>query len=132
MRQYSGCVNGPLLDRNNLHLEVPRVSLDAIAGDKDGESSASVRTRVVAEREIQTRRFAGEPGIHCNAEMGLRRLKQHAMPGPRGRAAGPFRTRVSPDSTRRTDDCGSGRRRVGSGPQAHPSTRGSILTSCCY
>ena len=86
VRQYRARLSGPLLDRLDLHIEVPRVSLDAIAGDKDGESTASVRARVIAAREIQRQRFAAAEGIHCNAQMGLRMLKQHAMPDARGRA----------------------------------------------
>ena len=74
------------VDRIDLHIEVPRVSLDAIVGDKDGESTANVRMRVIAAREVQSTRFAEEQEIHCNAQMGLRLLKQHAMPDPRGRA----------------------------------------------
>jgi len=86
VRQYRGRISGPLLDRIDLHIEVPRVSLDAIAGDKDGESTASVRARVIAAREIQRRRFAGVNGLHCNAQMGLRLLKEYAMPDARGGA----------------------------------------------
>jgi magnesium chelatase family protein len=86
VRQYRGRVSGPLLDRIDLHIEVPRVSLDAISGDRDGESTASVRARVIAAREVQSTRLAAEPGIHCNAQMGLRLLKHHAMPDGRGRA----------------------------------------------
>jgi magnesium chelatase family protein len=86
LRQYRARISGPLLDRIDLHIEVPRVSLDAIAGDKDGESSESVRGRVIAAREMQTERFAVEPGIHCNAQMGLRLLRRHAASDARGRA----------------------------------------------
>jgi magnesium chelatase family protein len=65
---------------------VPRVSLDALAGEKAGESTAEVRKRVVAAREIQARRFVEELGVHCNAQMGLRLLSQRAWPEPRGHA----------------------------------------------
>lgn len=86
VRQYRARISGPLLDRIDLHIEVPRVSLDAISGDKDGESTADVRRRVIAAREVQSGRFAEEPEIHCNAQMGLRLLKLHAIPDARGRA----------------------------------------------
>jgi len=86
VRRYRGRVSGPLLDRIDLHIEVPRVSLDAIAGTSDGESTAAVRTRVIAAREIQTARYADEPGAHCNAQMRLRLLTRHAWPGQRGHA----------------------------------------------
>jgi magnesium chelatase family protein len=67
-------VSGPLLDRIDLHIEVPRVSLDALASDKQAEGSASVLEPVIDARGVQTRRLAGENGIHCNAQMRLRLL----------------------------------------------------------
>jgi len=78
-------VSGPLLDRIDLHIEVPRVSLDALSSDTGGESSASVRARVIAAREIQSRRFADAPGVHANAQMGICALNRHAKPDPRGK-----------------------------------------------
>ncbi len=86
LRQYRSRLSGPLLDRIDLHIEVPRVSLDALASDTEGESSANVRRRVIAAREIQTRRFADQPGVHCNAQMRLAQLRAFARPDPRGMA----------------------------------------------
>jgi len=84
IRQYRSRVSGPLLDRIDLHIEVPRVSLDALAADREAESSESVRGRVVAAREMQAQRFAADVGVHANAQMGLRLLRRHANPDARG------------------------------------------------
>jgi magnesium chelatase family protein len=56
--RYRGRISGPLLDRIDLHVEVPRVTVDVLGGDTTGEPSAAVRTRVVAARERQRRRGA--------------------------------------------------------------------------
>jgi magnesium chelatase family protein len=85
IQQYRARVSGPLLDRVDLHIEVPRVSLRALSSDQPAESSAVVRGRVIAARERQQERYAGERGIHCNAQMDLRLLRTHAAPDRRGR-----------------------------------------------
>jgi magnesium chelatase family protein len=54
--RYRGRISGPLLDRIDLHVEVPRVTVDVLGGDTTGEPSAAVRARVVAARERQRRR----------------------------------------------------------------------------
>jgi len=56
--RYRGRVSGPLLDRIDLHVEVPRVGVDVLGGDATGEPSATVRARVVAARARQQRRGA--------------------------------------------------------------------------
>jgi magnesium chelatase family protein len=65
-----------LLDRIDLHVEVPNVPYRTMAGEATGESSEAVRARVIAAREIQARRFAGRRKVFCNARMGPRELKQ--------------------------------------------------------
>jgi magnesium chelatase family protein len=85
IRQYRGRVSGPLLDRIDMHIEVPRVSLDALASDRDAESSAAVRARVIAARQIQMERFGNDSGVHTNGQMGLQHLKRHAIPDRRGK-----------------------------------------------
>ncbi|MDM7916532.1 MAG: YifB family Mg chelatase-like AAA ATPase [Candidatus Eisenbacteria bacterium] len=85
VRHYRSRVSGPLLDRIDLHIEVPRVSLDALSNDAPGESSAAVRERVLAARAVQTHRFRNFPGIHCNAQMDVRLLTTFASPETKGR-----------------------------------------------
>lgn len=66
--RYLSRVSGPLLDRLDLHIEVPPVEFDELASSDDAESSASIRRRVNAAREIQNGRFRGT-GIACNARI---------------------------------------------------------------
>ena len=67
--RYQGRISGPLLDRIDIHLDVPRVDYDKLMGVEPGESSASVRARVEGARERQRQRFADHPGLHANADM---------------------------------------------------------------
>src|SRR5947209_10539616 len=77
IQNYLGRISGPLLDRIDLHIEVPQVKFREISGEKPGESSAQIRDRVIAARKIQHQRFAGKPKIKCNARMGSRELKSY-------------------------------------------------------
>jgi magnesium chelatase family protein len=75
IERYLGRISGPLLDRIDLHVEVPAVKFAEMSRARPGESSATVRARVIAAREVQHRRFAGRP-VRCNARMGSRELRQ--------------------------------------------------------
>ena len=75
IRNYLGRISGPLLDRIDLHIEVPPVKFREIAGDRTGETSAQIRERVIAARQRQQRRFANKPKITCNARMGQKELR---------------------------------------------------------
>ena len=76
IQNYLGRISGPLLDRIDLHIEVPQVKFREISGGRTGEASAQIRERVVAARTIQHARFAAKPKVTCNARMGTRELKQ--------------------------------------------------------
>jgi magnesium chelatase family protein len=76
IQNYLGRISGPLLDRVDLHVEVPPVKFREIAGDRIGETSAQIRDRVVTARRRQHDRFKQKPKITCNARMGTRELKQ--------------------------------------------------------
>ncbi|MPZ15325.1 MAG: YifB family Mg chelatase-like AAA ATPase [Chloroflexi bacterium] len=67
--RYQKRISGPLMDRIDLHVEVPRVDFEKLAGRGEFEGSAKVRSRVEAARERQRARFAGTTLI-CNADMG--------------------------------------------------------------
>ncbi|MFY9463272.1 MAG: YifB family Mg chelatase-like AAA ATPase [Candidatus Sungiibacteriota bacterium] len=73
--KYKKKISGPILDRIDLYAETPAVAYEKLEGDEE-ESSAVVRERVAAAREIQRERFANTP-ITTNAEMGLREIKAH-------------------------------------------------------
>jgi len=76
IQNYLGRISGPLLDRVDLHVEVPPVKFREIAGERTGETSAQIRERVVAARRRQHERYKARPKITCNARMGTRELKQ--------------------------------------------------------
>ena len=67
--KYQKRISGPLLDRIDIHIEVPRVEYEKLSDTRFGESSAVVRERVEAAREKQRGRFASADGISCNADM---------------------------------------------------------------
>ena len=74
--KYLQRISGPLLDRIDIHIEVPRLRQDEmIQGGGSGEPSASIRGRVLAARARQEERFEGTT-LHCNAHMGARQIKQ--------------------------------------------------------
>jgi len=75
IQNYLGRVSGPLLDRIDLHVEVPQVKFREMTAAQTGEPSAQIRERVIAARERQQARFAGSR-ITCNARMGTRELKK--------------------------------------------------------
>src|SRR5215470_10247626 len=77
IQNYLGRVSGPLLDRIDLHIEVPAVKFRDITSEQTGEKSAAVRERVIAARQRQQKRFADRPKITCNARMGSRELKTY-------------------------------------------------------
>ena len=76
IQNYLGRISGPLLDRIDIHVEVPQVKFREISGEQNGETSAQIRERVVAARQRQHARFNGKPRVSCNAHMGPRELKQ--------------------------------------------------------
>ena len=70
IQSYLGRISGPLLDRVDLHIEVPQVKFREMAAERTGESSAEIRARVIAARDRQLLRFVARPKITCNARMG--------------------------------------------------------------
>ncbi len=68
--RYQSRISGPLLDRIDIHIDVPRVDYDKLMSDKSGETSAAVRERVELARERQRQRFAEHAGLYANADMG--------------------------------------------------------------
>jgi len=79
VRRYRGRISGPLLDRIDLHLEVPSLTVSEMLAERWEESSASIRERVVRARAVQQDRFRGQDGIHCNAHMTVREIRRHCV-----------------------------------------------------
>lgn len=76
--RYQKKISGPLLDRIDLHVEVPRVKFEKLSKDELGELSEHIRARVEEARARQTRRFAGTPYI-TNSEMKNRDIREHCV-----------------------------------------------------
>jgi magnesium chelatase family protein len=74
--RYQKRISGPLLDRIDIHVEVPRVEFDKLADDRMGEPSAQVRERVERARGLQRQRLEGT-GLACNADMRPREVRVH-------------------------------------------------------
>ena len=77
IQNYLGRISGPLLDRIDLHIEVPPVKFREITSERTGEMSAQIRERVIAARQRQHERFRDKPKITCNARMGSKELKSY-------------------------------------------------------
>jgi len=75
IQNYLNRISGPLLDRIDIHVEVPAVKFREITAERTGETSAQIRERVVTARRRQQERFAGKRNVTCNARMGTRELK---------------------------------------------------------
>lgn len=73
--RYLNKISGPLLDRLDIHVEVPPVAYDELSATEKAESSESIKQRVNAARKIQQNRFRGS-GIYCNANMTTAMLKE--------------------------------------------------------
>jgi magnesium chelatase family protein len=77
VQKYLSHISGPLLDRIDIHIEVPAVKYQELASEKSGESSANIRERVLKARGIQRERFQQIPKMHVNSDMGTREIRKH-------------------------------------------------------
>jgi len=84
IHRYRTRISGPLLDRIDLHVEVPRVPHRDLADPIDGEPSSAIRGRIEAAREIQRDRLA-QFGLHANARMQARHLRRFCEVDEAGR-----------------------------------------------
>lgn len=75
MQRYMNRLSGPLLDRIDIHIEVPKVEFEQLADKRKGEKSAEIRYRVLNARKTQTERFSGND-INYNAQMGPREIEK--------------------------------------------------------
>lgn len=69
-------VSGPLLDRIDLHIEVPAVKYKELASKESGEKSDSIRQRVIGARAVQSKRFHGRKGLFANADMQSKEVRE--------------------------------------------------------
>jgi len=78
IQRYISKISGPLLDRIDIHLDVPAVKFKELASETPTESSAEIRERVVMARRVQLERFHGE-NIFCNAQMTPRLIRKYCI-----------------------------------------------------
>ena len=77
VQMYQKRISGPLLDRIDIHVQVPRVDFDKLTDSARCETSESVRGRVEAARQRQQARFSGLPYAACNADMGPTEVREY-------------------------------------------------------
>lgn len=80
IQRYTSRISGPLMDRFDLHVEVPIVPFKDLTKMQPGEPSSVIRERVIKARQIQEERFKGNKGIFSNAQMTERMIHQYAEP----------------------------------------------------
>jgi magnesium chelatase family protein len=83
--RYQKRISGPLMDRIDIHIEVPRVDYDKLSDERLGEPSARIQARVEAARERQRERFQGE-SLSTNADMGPAEIRQYCQLDETGRS----------------------------------------------
>jgi magnesium chelatase family protein len=82
---YQKRISGPLLDRIDIHLNVPRVDYQKLSDDRIGEPSETIRQRVEAARQLQIKRFEGTKLVN-NADMTPKEIRQYCQLEPAGEA----------------------------------------------
>lgn len=77
IQHYRNKISGPLLDRIDIHIEVPGIKYQELSSLGRGEPSTAIRERIVKARTIQEERFRGRRRVHNNARMGAKDLQKH-------------------------------------------------------
>jgi len=86
IQRYRSRISGPLLDRIDIHVEVPAVKYRELSGAGTGEPSQKIRSRAKRAREVQQERFRGRKGIYCNAHMGSKDIRRYCSINEEGNA----------------------------------------------
>lgn len=84
IQRYMSRISGPLMDRIDLHVEVPVVPFSDLSKMASGEPSSSIRERVIKARQIQEERFKNHKGVYSNAQMSERMIHKYAEPDEQG------------------------------------------------
>lgn len=77
IQRYRSKISGPLLDRIDIHIEVPSVRWKELSSERSGEPSSVIKERVAMARLIQRQRFHRHKGLHCNADMEPKQLDKY-------------------------------------------------------
>ncbi len=75
VQRYMAKISGPLMDRIDIHIEVPAVHYRELSSEYDGEKSSSIRERVQRARQMQDERFAKTKNVFCNAHMSTKQIR---------------------------------------------------------
>ena len=76
IQRYQSRISGPILDRIDIHIDVPQVDFDKLMADRKAESSHDIRERVKSARRRQTERFKEHPGLFANADMSVSEIDE--------------------------------------------------------
>mgnify|MGYP001148523906 CR=1 FL=1 len=77
IERYMSKISGPLLDRIDIHIEIPRLSSEELEGKQRGEDSSTIRERVNRARKKQLERYRGRSNIFCNAHLGPKDVRKY-------------------------------------------------------
>lgn len=84
VQKYLGRVSGPLLDRIDIQVQIAPIEFEKLSSKAKGESSKTIRERVIKAREIQNKRFSDYSNIHCNAQMTPKMMQEYAKVDSQG------------------------------------------------
>ena len=79
IQRYHAKVSGPLLDRIDIHIEVPALPFEELRRESEGEPSSKIRERVESARDIQRLRYKRLKGVHSNSQIGPREIKKYCQ-----------------------------------------------------
>jgi len=96
IQKYMAKISGPLLDRIDLHIEVPAVKYKELSSKESGESSEKIRARVMHAREMQAQRFKGRKGLYANADMQSKDIREYCRLDAAGRSCSRWRLQAWP------------------------------------
>jgi len=86
VQKYRARISGPLLDRIDIHVEVPAMRYGELRGGREGEPSSAIRGRVRTARDLQLDRFKKNRNVFCNAQMSPRLVRRHGVIDAAGEA----------------------------------------------
>ena len=86
IQKYMSRISGPLLDRIDIHMEVPAIEYKDMTSDVSGEASSVIRKRVIAARHVQAERFQHVKSLSVNADMGTREVRKYCQIDKEGQA----------------------------------------------
>lgn len=79
IQKYISRVSGPMLDRIDIHIEVPSLPYKELSSKEAGESSKTIRERINKARKMQLERYSGRKNIYCNSQLTQKDLKKHCV-----------------------------------------------------